>query len=551
MASTRNFSYPSSASPSCASSYSFTSTFTSVSSSPSSISSVSQKSSVNAMNGAKSTKSASATAVPKKIPRPLNSFLIYRKERAKQYAGLVATELSAKLAAAWKKETKQIREHYAHLADIAKKEHAIEFPDYKFTPAKRGTGKRALQLAAMANAASCVSSPSPAADTKLSAPKKTNSSASLPEFSDLSLTSTRSCRQVSRLPRHAPLVSPYPAVAGKRNSEGYAKPCSITTSQQGEHSPSLLFSSSPYHSHTLGASKIPDYPTPESPSDLSDLDAEGDDGSYSDQILLHLGQQQQQYADAAVASQGWLVEQITPHVVAQPIATFAEPLTMESFEPECLAQHDSSLWVAATSVSADIASSPTASMMRQLYEQYQQGVLLSHQPSPTQSNGDVNVATCHQQFHNHQEPYLHQQQHSQQHMNVDQGKVTASVFASQDTTGCNNANTSSSSSDSAIHFSMEMDKLQRDLTSLLPSPVSTPLHHPYTTLSFSSQGFMQDGSSPSLVTIGTHQFVIPPLIQDDIMMSPALSTCSSTSSFGVGGVHQDVQSYFAQGLEKL
>ncbi|KAI7817857.1 hypothetical protein BC939DRAFT_382797, partial [Gamsiella multidivaricata] len=68
--------------------------------------------------------------------RPSNSFLIYRKEHAKAYAGLVATELSTKLAKAWKNETPERRAYYAMLAERAKAEHAIKYPNYKFTPIK-------------------------------------------------------------------------------------------------------------------------------------------------------------------------------------------------------------------------------------------------------------------------------------------------------------------------------------------------------------------------------------------------------------------------------
>ncbi|KAG0208270.1 hypothetical protein BGX33_006350 [Mortierella sp. NVP41] len=66
------------------------------------------------------------------------------------YAGLVATELSAKLGRAWRNAPQELRDRYDALAEEAKKEHAATYPDYKFTPVKRGTGKRALKLAAQA-----------------------------------------------------------------------------------------------------------------------------------------------------------------------------------------------------------------------------------------------------------------------------------------------------------------------------------------------------------------------------------------------------------------
>ncbi|KAG0311465.1 Transcription factor Sox-2 [Linnemannia gamsii] len=100
----------------------------------------------------KSTKTtaAKATAKPFKIPRPANSFMLYRAENGKKYPGLVATELSAKLGEAWRKEPQEIRDRYDEMAEQAKRDHALKYPDYKFAPVKRGTGKRALKLAAEA-----------------------------------------------------------------------------------------------------------------------------------------------------------------------------------------------------------------------------------------------------------------------------------------------------------------------------------------------------------------------------------------------------------------
>ncbi|KAG0082317.1 Casanova [Podila epicladia] len=85
---------------------------------------------------------------PKKIPRPPNSFMIYRREQATKHAGLIAAKLSAKLAKAWRNETPERRAHYAGLADQARAAHTLKYPTYKFTPARRGTGKRAKAIAA-------------------------------------------------------------------------------------------------------------------------------------------------------------------------------------------------------------------------------------------------------------------------------------------------------------------------------------------------------------------------------------------------------------------
>ncbi|KAF9297788.1 Casanova [Mortierella antarctica] len=85
---------------------------------------------------------------PKKIPRPPNSFMIYRREQATKHTGLIAAKLSTKLAKAWRNETPETRAHYAGLAEQARAEHTLKYPTYKFTPARRGTGKRAKAIAA-------------------------------------------------------------------------------------------------------------------------------------------------------------------------------------------------------------------------------------------------------------------------------------------------------------------------------------------------------------------------------------------------------------------
>ncbi|KAG0272230.1 Transcription factor Sox-2 [Linnemannia exigua] len=98
----------------------------------------------------KLTSTALSASRPAKIPRPANSFLIYRKEHAIKYSGLVAPKLSAILAVAWKNEPPERVKYYADLAEKEKKKHALKYPDYKFTPVKRGTGKRARALQAAA-----------------------------------------------------------------------------------------------------------------------------------------------------------------------------------------------------------------------------------------------------------------------------------------------------------------------------------------------------------------------------------------------------------------
>ncbi|GJJ73790.1 hypothetical protein EMPS_06148 [Entomortierella parvispora] len=91
---------------------------------------------------------------PKKIPRPPNSFMIYRREQAALHRGLMASQLSMILGKKWEAEPEERKAHFARLARLAQEEHARRYPEYKFMPARRGTGKKAqMQAARKATAA--------------------------------------------------------------------------------------------------------------------------------------------------------------------------------------------------------------------------------------------------------------------------------------------------------------------------------------------------------------------------------------------------------------
>ncbi|KAF9899931.1 hypothetical protein EC991_008134 [Linnemannia zychae] len=109
-----------------------------------------RQSSEQSKSTATTTRTGRTASKPFKIPRPANSFMLYRAENGKKYPGLVATELSAKLGEAWRREPQDVRDRYDELAEQAKRDHALKYPGYKFAPVKRGTGKRALKLAAEA-----------------------------------------------------------------------------------------------------------------------------------------------------------------------------------------------------------------------------------------------------------------------------------------------------------------------------------------------------------------------------------------------------------------
>ncbi|CAO3571259.1 unnamed protein product [Mortierella alpina] len=90
---------------------------------------------------------------PKRTPRPPNSFILYRKEEAAKYSNLTAAELSKILGDKWARESPEKKAYYANLAKTAEQEHHLKYPEYKFTPAKRGTGKKARALRAAADSA--------------------------------------------------------------------------------------------------------------------------------------------------------------------------------------------------------------------------------------------------------------------------------------------------------------------------------------------------------------------------------------------------------------
>lgn len=84
---------------------------------------------------------------PDKIPRPPNSFILYRSKeevmlraRAKALYGkdkLKCSEISKAAGFSWADEPKEVKDHYARLAHIAAVEHKLKYPDYKFTPGPR------------------------------------------------------------------------------------------------------------------------------------------------------------------------------------------------------------------------------------------------------------------------------------------------------------------------------------------------------------------------------------------------------------------------------
>ncbi|KAJ5766483.1 uncharacterized protein N7511_004099 [Penicillium nucicola] len=81
-----------------------------------------------------------------KVPRPPNSFILYRQ--ANHHAVKAANpditnnEISRILGARWKNESDEIRQRYMILADDLKKRHSLAHPDYQYTPRRPSERKR-------------------------------------------------------------------------------------------------------------------------------------------------------------------------------------------------------------------------------------------------------------------------------------------------------------------------------------------------------------------------------------------------------------------------
>ncbi|KAJ7180872.1 hypothetical protein C8R46DRAFT_827606, partial [Mycena filopes] len=81
------------------------------------------------------------------IPRPPNSFIIFRTEFARLHRNRnrgprvrrdsikdLTRTVSAKAGDAWRQLSPAEKLHYKRLADIAKEKHAIEYPNYQYRP---------------------------------------------------------------------------------------------------------------------------------------------------------------------------------------------------------------------------------------------------------------------------------------------------------------------------------------------------------------------------------------------------------------------------------
>lgn len=86
----------------------------------------------------KTKKARPAYEVAGRLPRPPNSWILYRSEKISEMKsldlGLAQSILSKEIAARWREEPSEVKKMYERRAEIIKAEHAAKHPDYKYNP---------------------------------------------------------------------------------------------------------------------------------------------------------------------------------------------------------------------------------------------------------------------------------------------------------------------------------------------------------------------------------------------------------------------------------
>ncbi|KAF9090691.1 hypothetical protein BGX23_005809 [Mortierella sp. AD031] len=103
-------------------------------------------------------------------PSTIQRLFIFRKAHVQNFPKRAVAEVSKILSEKWRNTSKEEQDHYKALAQEAKQKHTAERPGYKFTSAKRGTGKRALKLAAETAAAKKAKMEAPTFSTPMAVP---------------------------------------------------------------------------------------------------------------------------------------------------------------------------------------------------------------------------------------------------------------------------------------------------------------------------------------------------------------------------------------------
>ncbi|KAG6907651.1 hypothetical protein DXG01_008101 [Tephrocybe rancida] len=88
---------------------------------------------------------ATRPAKEQTIPRPPNSFFLYRSDRCKEAefkekggVRLTLSQISKAIGAAWRAETFEIKMLYERKAEEKKLEHSKKFPEYRYQPQRKG-----------------------------------------------------------------------------------------------------------------------------------------------------------------------------------------------------------------------------------------------------------------------------------------------------------------------------------------------------------------------------------------------------------------------------
>ncbi|KAK7398312.1 hypothetical protein QQX98_012313 [Neonectria punicea] len=79
-----------------------------------------------------------AITKPGHIPRPPNSWILYRtsksQEVANQHPGISATQISTVVSAMWKDEAPEVKAHWQAMAEEEDRKHKAQYPGYKYNP---------------------------------------------------------------------------------------------------------------------------------------------------------------------------------------------------------------------------------------------------------------------------------------------------------------------------------------------------------------------------------------------------------------------------------
>lgn len=82
----------------------------------------------------------------KKIPRPANSFILYRRDKNYEFLSkgikMKNNDLSRVLGKSWREESIVVKDYYFRLAQEAVEKHKILYPGYKYKPRKHKEIKR-------------------------------------------------------------------------------------------------------------------------------------------------------------------------------------------------------------------------------------------------------------------------------------------------------------------------------------------------------------------------------------------------------------------------